>query len=100
MDWVNEQTLMLVLIGVVFVIGVHFDLHLRHIGKMLNEPATHRRRRLLMYRRLYLRVSAARVPRDRADALVAAPSRLAVHLQVKRQSEPCIAPSAQALRRK
>ncbi len=37
MDWVNEQTLMMVLIGVVFVIGIHFDLHLRHIGKMLNE---------------------------------------------------------------
>ncbi len=37
MDWINEQTLIMVLIGVVFVIGVHFDLHLRHIGKMLNE---------------------------------------------------------------
>ncbi len=38
MDWISEPTiLMWVLIGAVVVIGVHFDLHLRHIATLLNE---------------------------------------------------------------
>ena len=39
MDWIwNEQSILIaILIGVVFVIGIHFDLHLRHIAKILAE---------------------------------------------------------------
>ncbi len=38
MDWTNDPTiLMWILIGSVWVIGFHFDLHLRHIAKILAE---------------------------------------------------------------